>query len=91
MTDFSGSVINQPSTDAWQVLRCPGAEEVIFTVANAGIVFQFGDGTVAVLWSDVQNPLMPGFHVRDQRSCDAVRFKSLKAGDPAQVSIEVSS
>jgi len=90
MAEFAGSVINQVSTDVWQILTCPGAHEVIFQIANAAIVYQYGDGIGRPVFSDQTQPLLPGFHVRDQRPCDAVRFRSLKAGTPAAVSIETA-
>lgn len=88
--DFSGGIANKPTTDKWQTLSCPGAREVVFQVANAAIQFQFGDGVGQAVWDDEPRVLLPGYHVRDQRPCDAVRFKSLKAGAPAQLTVETA-
>ncbi|MFL5901254.1 MAG: hypothetical protein ACJ75S_08665 [Solirubrobacterales bacterium] len=90
MTDFSGTVVNQPSADAWQTLVCPGTVRLTFQVANAAIVYQLGTGFTSPVFDSKEQPLLPGFHSRE-RTVDAVRFKSLAAGVPAQVSIETAT
>ena len=90
MADFEGTVINAASTDAWQELRCPGTMLVIFHVFNAGILYQLGRGEPAAVFDGRSQPLFPGFHPRT-RLVDAVRFKSLVGGTPAQVSIETAT
>ncbi len=90
MPNFEGTVVNQPSTNSWQVLSCPGTVRLTFQVANAGIIYQLGTGFPAPVFDAKEQPLLPGFHPRE-RAVDAVRFKSLAAGSPAQVSIETAT
>jgi hypothetical protein len=93
---FTGTVVNQPSSDAWQVLSCPSTVRLTFNVlppkgaTTGGIVYQLGRSIPATVWEDDDQPLPPGMHTRERR-VDAVRFKSLVPGKPAIVSIETAT
>lgn len=67
-------------------LRCPGAVRVRVTVSNEAVLWQFGRGVPNPVWEEEMHdvPLIGTF----ERRCDAVRFKSAAAGQPARVSVE---
>jgi hypothetical protein len=89
----SYSLNNQPTADVFPtstgpVLLCPGTVRLRVHIDNAGVLWQFAEADPTPRWGEhPEATLLPGVYSLDQ-SCDAVRFRSLAAGKPAQVSVQ---
>lgn len=80
-------VFNGPTTDQYQYLLCFGSQKLNIQVSNAAILLGFGTGGGPVpLWDLNDEPYLPviGSLVRE---FDALRFKNLNAGVPAQLTL----
>lgn len=74
---------NIVTTDAPQTIYCPGTTRINLQVSNAAIAIAFGVGLGGVTWplEEVYLPVIGGL----ARVCDAIRIRSLTAGQPAVV------
>jgi len=86
MTTFP--TFNGATTDQWQQLvGCNGAQKLRGSISNAGVLINFAlDGFTIPSWESSDEPYLPSlFSI--VRPFIAVRFKSLVAGVPAQLTL----
>lgn len=79
------NVTTQDGYDVARELACPGATRLNVDVNNAAIMLQLGRGWPAAIWGP-EVMVTPSFRSLE-RTCDAVRVRSARAGLPAQVTI----
>ncbi len=76
---------NGATTDAYQYLFCFGSSKLIIQCSNAAVAIGFGTGGGSdALWEPVDEPYLPVV-ASIVRRFDALRFKSLTPGVPAQL------
>lgn len=79
------------TTDDYQYLSCPGTSFIQALIQNAGVVVGYGtmtgsSGPEAANYPMYDQTMLPGSFPVPQR-CDAIRFKSMTPGVPAQIQI----
>jgi hypothetical protein len=85
---YGRGIAPAPQFDAPPATLLPGIYSLEQRVDNAGVLWQFAEADPTPRWDEhPEATLLPGVYSLDQ-SCDAVRFRSLAAGKPAQVSVQ---
>lgn len=84
------SLINATTSDRYTeaaTVKAPGAVRWTLAIANASVVYQLGQGWPGPVW-DTEERLLPPTIGSIERRCDAIRFRSATAGQPARVSAD---